>query len=435
MVHAVTLFLGVLWGETALKITAEVLSTGDEVRSGAIVDSNSAYIAEKLEEAGAQVTRHSCVGDDLELLSSILKEIGTRSDVAVVTGGLGPTVDDITAAAAADAASVELSINEEALKSMEAIFSVRHRQISASNRKQAILPQGSTCIRNPVGTAPGFIFTIDRCTFFFLPGVPHEMRRLLSDAVLPAMADRQGQDRRFYKVRSVSTFGLTEAATGDSVAGLDDMFDNITLGLRAKFPEIHVKLYAQGDDENRLDQDIERATRWVTDRLGINVLSTEGHPMAAVVGDLLRERDATLAVAESCTGGLISHRITSVAGSSDYFLFSGVTYANHAKTAALGVDAEALARYGAVHEEIAKEMALGAKRLSGATYGLSTTGIAGPDGGTEDKPVGTVCIGLATPDETRGFKYRFNFGRRSMNKEIFAISALDILRRELLRAD
>jgi len=416
-----------------LTITAEILSTGDEVRTGAIVDSNSAYIAEKLEEAGAGVIRHNCVGDDIDILSGILKEIGGRADIAVVTGGLGPTPDDLTAEAAAKAAGTELTIDPEAIRSIKAIFSRRHREMSPSNRKQALLPVGSTCILNPVGTAPGFEMTIGKCRFFFLPGVPHEMRRLLADAVLPGLDRMQGESRRFYRVRNISTFGLTEAATGERVAEVNTLFESITLGLRARFPEIHVKLYGQGDDEAKLDQDIEKATEWVTSRLGINVLSAEGESMASVVGDLLKTKDATLALAESCTGGLISHRITEIPGSSDFFLYSGVTYANSAKMAALDVGQDALDAHGAVSVEVATAMAKGAKRLAGATYGLATSGIAGPDGGTEDKPVGTICIGLATPQREEGSRYQFNFGRRNMNKEIFAISALDILRRELLR--
>jgi nicotinamide-nucleotide amidase len=415
-----------------LDIKAEILSTGDEVRTGAIVDSNSAYIAEKLEEAGVEVTRHNCVGDDLNQLSTILKEIGSRADVAVVTGGLGPTVDDITADAAADAAGVELVRNADAVKSIETIFSARHQEISASNQKQAMLPKGATCIANPVGTAPGFILTIDRCTFFFLAGVPREMQRLLADAVLPAIAELQGDARRFYKVRNISTFGLAEAACGDRLDGLNEQFPSVTLGLRAKFPEIYVKLYAQGDDVNQLDSDITEATRWVQDKLGINVLSTEGHPIEVAVGHLLTEKKATIAIAESCTGGLVSHKITSVPGASAYFLFSGVTYANQAKMDVLGVAPETIAEHGSVHEITAKEMAEGARQRSGATYGLATSGVAGPDGGTEEKPVGTICIGLATPEGARGFRYGMNFGGRAANMEIFAMSALDILRRELL---
>lgn len=415
-----------------MRIEAEILSTGDEVRTGAIIDSNSAYIAEKLEEVGAEVTRHSCVGDNIEVMSSILREIGHRADIAVVTGGLGPTSDDLTAEAAADAAGVDLILDGDAMKSIEAIFGDRHRQMSPSNRKQALLPEGSTCIHNPVGTAPGFRMTIDRCVFYFLPGVPHEMKRLLADSVIPAISEMQGESRRYYRVRTISTFGLTEAATGEKVVDLNDIFGNIALGLRAKFPEIHVKLYAQGDSEIKLNQTIGDAAQWVKERLGINVLSTNGLPMAAVVGQILKEKGATLAVAESCTGGLISHRITDVPGSSEVFLFSGVTYSNDAKIKALNVEPETLEKYGAVSPEIAREMAVGARRLTGATYGLSTSGIAGPGGGTKEKPVGTICIGLATPAGSEGFQYAFNFGRRSMNKEIFAISALDVLRRELL---
>jgi len=413
-------------------MNAEILSTGDEVRTGAIVDSNSAYIAQQLEDVGAMVFRHNCVGDDLDMLAEILTEISHRADICVVTGGLGPTQDDLTAQAAAKAAGVELAYDNDALTWIEALFAARNRPMSPSNKKQALLPVGASCLVNPVGTAPGFVLKIHQCTFFFLPGVPHEMRRMISDHVLPRLSVMQGENRIFYKVKNLSTFGLTEAATGEHLTEIPRIFPHIKLGLRASFPEIHIKLYGQGTDSYLLEQEFQNAIQWIQNKLGIYLLSVEGDSMEKVVGDLLCEKRSTVAIAESCTGGLISHKLTEIPGSSDYFLFSGIAYSNEAKSNVLGVSPETIARYGAVHEITAKEMAQGVKRITGATYGLSTSGIAGPDGGTEDKPVGTVCIGLATPESVEGFRYRFNFGRRSMNKEIFAVSALDILRRKLL---
>lgn len=415
-----------------MQIKGEILSTGDEVRSGAIVDSNSAHIAQRLEETGVTVTRHSCVGDDIDVLAEIITEISRRSDVAVVTGGLGPTEDDLSAAAAAKAASVELVLDKTALASIEALFKSRGRPVSASNRKQAMIPEGAACILNPVGTAPGILFRLNRCLFYFLPGVPHEMERMLSDAVVPGIEELQGKSKRHHLVRNISTFGLTEAATGDSLAGLTRDLPEVKLGLRAIFPEIHVKLYIQGENKDRLEHDLEKATDYVSDKLGVSVLSLEGDSMPAVVGSLLAKSGKTLAIAESCTGGLLAHRLTGVPGSSAYFLFSGVTYSNQSKMDVLGVSSETLEKHGAVHEETAKEMAEGARRIGGTTFGLSTTGIAGPDGGTKEKPVGTVCIGLAGPEGAEGFRYTFSFGRRSMNKEIFAVAALDLLRRRLL---
>ena len=411
---------------------AEILATGDEIRSGALVDSNSAYISQKLEETGISVVRHSCVGDDSDILTAILREIGSRTDICIVTGGLGPTSDDLTSESAAKAAGVELILNKKALSSVEEFFKTRKRLFNPSNKKQALLPEGSDCLFNPVGSAPGFSLKIDRCLFFFLPGVPPEMRKMLSDKVLPHIEKLQGKIRAYCQNRTISTFGLTEAAVNEKLTGLPDLFKELKLGLRANFPVIQVKLYGSGEDENNLNELLDKAADWISQKIGKRIVSVNGSSMEKVVGDLLVEKKATIAVAESCTGGLISHLFTNIPGSSDFFLFSGVTYSNKSKIKILGVSPSTLKKYGAVHEETAKEMAKGAKRISGATCGLSTTGIAGPDGGTESKPVGTVCIGLATPDAVYAHRFHFSSFNRLMNKKIFAITALDLLRRELL---
>jgi nicotinamide-nucleotide amidase len=395
------------------------------------VDSNSAYIAEILEEAGLEVIRHSTVGDDLSAISSILKEIGTRADIAVVTGGLGPTTDDLTAEAAAMAAGVELLENPSALISMESFFRKRNRLMNSLNRKQSLLPKGSKCLENPVGTAPGFALKIGKGLFFFLPGVPSEMKMMLSGKVLPGISELCGGSREYSLVRNISTFGLTEAAVNENLLGLIADYPGVRLGLRATFPEIHVKLYSRGKDEAEVSLLLEKAAACVVEKLGNRVLSVDGEPMEAVVGKLLDGKKATVAVAESCTGGLVSNMLTNIPGSSGYFLFSGVTYSNESKIKILGIDRAVIEQYGAVHEETAKEMAACARKISGATYGLSTSGVAGPSGGSDEKPVGTICIGLASPEETKGFRYTFQFGDRLMNKKVFAVMALDILRREL----
>jgi len=412
---------------------AEILSTGEEIRSGATVDTNSAYIAQKLEQAGICVTRHTCVGDDPAALVSILKEISSRAQIAVVTGGLGPTADDLTAAAAARSAGVELVLDPAALDAVRSYFESRGRTMSRSNEKQAFFPAGAEPLMNPIGTAPGFCFQMDRCLFFFIPGVPAEMRRMLSDSVLPRLEILQGKDKAFAFNRTITTFGLTESAVGERLAGYEKMFSGIILGFRVRFPEIHVKLYGRGRDADALAAALQAATDWVTAQLGEKVLSVDGRSIETVVGRLLKQKGATVAVAESCTGGLISHWLTNVPGSSEYFLFSGVTYSNDAKIQILGVPAKIVKQYGAVSEDTVREMAAGARRIAGATYGLATSGIAGPDGGTVEKPVGTVCIGLATPDAVTGRRFHFPFGHRLRNKEIFAASALDVLRRELLK--
>ena len=410
----------------------EILATGDEIRTGAAVDSNSAHIAQVLEHAGFEAVRHTCVGDDMDMMVSILKEIGSRADVAIVTGGLGPTTDDITAEAAAKAKGVELVLNRSALGVVENFFKTRRRTMSPSNKKQAMLPMGAESLDNPIGSAPGFVLKIDRCSFFFVPGVPFEMKRMLSDEVLPRIQRYYGGSGELSLVKTLSTFGLAESVIGELLTGLSAEFPEITPGFRSKFPEIQVKLYIRGKDEQALRKILEKASHWVLGKLGENIFSMDGISMQRVVGGLLTTKQATLAVAESCTGGLISHLLTNVPGSSGYFLFSGVTYSNEAKKKVLGVSSEVLQQYGAVHEEIVKQMAQGVRRVAGATYGLATSGIAGPDGGTDEKPVGTVCIGLATPNGVKGFRFVFPFNTRLMNKRIFAMKALDLLRRELM---
>jgi len=411
---------------------AEILTTGDEIRSGALVDSNSAYIAQKLEESGIEVARHSCIGDDPAETVSILTEMGQRSDIAVVTGGLGPTDDDLTSAATARAADVVLVLDPQALASVENFFKARSRTLTDSNKKQAMLPAGAQCLNNPVGTAPGFHIKIGQCDFFFLPGVPFEMRRMLTEQVIPRIMKIQGADAGVRLVKTLSTFGLTESVSGDDLDGFDQRFPQIKLGFRTKFPEIQVKFYAHGADEEGLGAELAAATQWVYRKLGDKVFSNTGESMAEVVGGLLRQKNAFLAVAESCTGGLIADLLTNVPGSSDYFVFSAVTYSNQLKMKILDVNVRTIDRYGAVSEQTAKEMARGVQQISGATYGLSVSGIAGPGGATDDKPVGTVCIGLADADSVNGYRFNFTFDNRWMNKRVFATVALDLLRQQLL---
>jgi nicotinamide-nucleotide amidase len=412
---------------------AEILSTGDEIRTGSVVDTNSAYISQILEANGLQVKRHTCVGDDMDNLVSAMQEISGRSDIAVVTGGLGPTPDDLTSEAAAIAAGVSLFLDTTALTAIENLFRSRKRQMPSSNRKQAMFPNGADPIPNPLGTAPGFQFKMKRCLFFFLPGVPSEMRRMVSAEVIPRIIKIQGYSKAVSAVKTISCFGISEAEAGERLEDLAPEFPGIKIGLRAEFPVIQIRLYLRAEDKQGIEEQAQEIAPRIVERIGEPVFSLAGNSMEAEVGYLLCKKQATIAVAESCTGGLISDWLTNVSGSSDYFLFSGITYSNTAKEKILGVSADTIAQFGAVHEETAKEMAQGARRVVGATYGLSTSGVAGPTGGTPDKPVGTVCIGLATPDMVKGVRYQFPYKDRLWNKKIFAMTALNMLRKELIR--
>ena len=412
---------------------AEILSTGDEIRSGAVVDTNSSFIALHLEDEGITVRRHGCVGDNMNEMAAVLREICGRSKLAVITGGLGPTNDDITAQAVARAADVELALNQEALQSIDDFFQNRKRLYSSANKKQALLPVGSVCISNPVGTAPGFHIEIQGCTLFCLPGVPHEMKRMLTKDVIPLIRKSVSHSGQPIQKKLITIFGMTEANVAERLTRFGTLYPQLSLGLCAEFPEITVRVRSRHDSKDIDSNMIEDAAKWIKQSLGDRVLSMSGKSMAEVVGSLLRNRKFTLGVAESCTGGLIANMLTDVAGSSDYFKLSAVTYSNQSKVKILGVDPRTIESRGAVHEETAAEMAVGIRSKSEADFGLATTGIAGPGGGTVDKPVGTVCIGLASLAGTEAKRYQFRFGNRDLHKKIFAYTALNMLRKGLIK--
>lgn len=410
-----------------------ILSTGDEVLLGDIVDTNSAHLCRTMKEMGFQVQKITAVGDDVEKIASVIKEISLCADICLVTGGLGPTSDDVTALACSQTTGVELRLDNEALASMKSYFIKRGYELTPDNEKQAILPVGSRMIINHNGTAPGFYITINRCLFFFMPGVPKEMKVMLEREVKPILTQRFGLNHEIL-IERVTVFGLGESRTGSLLNGFHENFPGIQLGFRADFPIIEVKMILPVSNLKKDAAKLEmfKARQWAMDRLENKVVSEKGFSIPEEVGQLLVSQKKTLAVAESCTGGLISSLITDVAGSSDYFLFSGVTYSNDAKIKILGVQKKTIMDHGAVHEETAREMAEGARFKSGANFGISTTGIAGPGGGTVEKPVGMVCIGLAGDGFSLAKTYRFSFDDRAMNKTIFAMTALELLRRHLM---
>ncbi len=410
---------------------AEILSTGDEICSGAVIDSNAAHIAEKLMAMDIEVARHTCVGDDLEALAGVLREICDRADLAVVTGGLGPTKDDLSAEAAARAAATELEPNPRASAYIEGFFEKYGRKASPSEFKQALLPRGAVPILNHMGTAPGFMVIIGRCRCYFLPGIPLEMKAMLEAQVLPEIENTLQPPDLYRRIQTLSVFGLPESHVNERLAGIEASFPGIRYGLLARFPVVYIKLIATGKAPEALGPDLEAAASWVEERFGAYLFSSRGRSMEAEVAQLLFDKKATVAAAESCTGGLVGHLLTNVSGSSDYFRLSAVTYANAAKRDLLGVPAETIDKYGAVHEETARLMAEGVRRIARADYGIATSGIAGPTGGSGEKPVGTVCIGIAGPDGSAGKRFHSPFKERLANKQMFAVMALNVLRKQL----
>ncbi len=472
-------------------ITAEILSTGNEVLWGDVDDTNANWLSRRLRESGIDVQRTSCIGDDVKDISEIMQEISTRVDIVLVTGGLGPTSDDLSAEAAAKASGDVIILNEHALTSMEAYFEKRGWPMSDGNKKQAMLPSNVGIMENSCGTAPGFYVKCGKAVFFFMPGVPTEMKAMYELSVLPQIRRDFDLNARFLMTR-LKLFGLSESLVGSRLKEFHGRFPGLELGFRASFPLIEVKIstlisgdafihdatiHNSGTPENRgsgnsvknlmdssaknlmdssaknpmdnsaknpmdnsaknfMDSSaknrMDEAREWVTSLLGEYIISQDGLNMEQEVGRLMAKHGKTVAIAESCTGGLIASMLTDVSGSSDYFLMSAVTYSNGAKIRVLGVNPDTIADNGAVHELTAQEMASRVRNIAGADYGISTSGIAGPGGGSEEKPVGTVCIGIAGEGFVKSYQYRFSFTDRPMNKKIFAVKALDLLRRELL---
>ncbi|HEX7239072.1 MAG TPA: competence/damage-inducible protein A [Longimicrobiaceae bacterium] len=409
---------------------AALLAIGDEIVAGLTVDTNSGFLAEQLRAVGVEPVAGFSAPDDEGAIARAFERALEEADVAISTGGLGPTADDLTTAVVARLAGRALRLDEASLAAVEERFRSRGMEMPPNNRKQALLPEGSTVVPNPTGTAPGFICPVGRGGAIrhvvCLPGVPREMRRMAVETVVPWL-EGLSPGRRFLS-RVFSTFGLAESRLDELLEGVVSPGE-ARLAFRAAFPRVQARLTVSGTPDEDLEGRMDALEARVRERLGTHVYAVGDEGMEETVGRLLRERGATLAVAESCTGGLIGHRITEVPGSSAYFLLGVVTYSNEAKRDVLGVSPVTLERWGAVSTQTAEEMAAGARRVSGATLGLATTGVAGPGGGTPEKPVGTVCVGLAW--EGGAWSRRYDLGERSRDwvKGMTAQIALDRVRR------
>lgn len=419
-------------------MTCAVLSIGTELTRGELVNSNSAWLSAGLTDLGFEVVEHDVVDDDRARIVAALERLASFADVIVCTGGLGPTSDDLTTVAVAATLGVGVVRDEGSLDHIRRRFERLGRPMSDSNAKQADFPDGATVLSNPIGTAPGFEVKIRGARAFFMPGVPAEMKRMFDEQVIPRIRDIAPNDSHQIRLR---TFGQPESVVGERLAGVEDAFPGVTIGYRAHFPEIEVKVLARApgplsrppgvaappDPQAIVRALAERAAEEVRTRLGDIVYGDGEATFAGVVGHELRGRGWTLALAESCTGGLIGHMITKEPGASDYLLLDAVTYANSAKQSVLGVSEDVLRAHGAVSSECACSMAEGARRVSGADVALAITGIAGPGGGTDTKPVGLVYLAIATPSGTVVKERTFN-GPRPWIQTLAAYVGLSMIR-------
>jgi nicotinamide-nucleotide amidase len=408
----------------------EILTVGTELLLGQIVDTNAAWISQRLAEAGIDVFYKTTVGDNWGRIESAIRLALSRADVLIITGGLGPTEDDLTRDVLAAVMERPLRLDPEVLAHIERRFAHRRIPMAENNKKQAMVPEGAEVLHNPRGTAPGLCARVQGTVVACMPGVPSEMKPMCLEQVIPRIRDAFGITSRIVS-RVLKSCGISESTLDQRIGDYFREMRNPTIGVLAHKGEIHVRLTCKGDDPQEITAKLDALEEKIRERLGHLIFARDEELMEAVVGRLLRERGATLAVAESCTGGLVASRLTDVPGSSDYFERGAVAYSIPAKTALLAVPPALLAEHGAVSRPTATAMAEGIRRSAGTTFGLATTGIAGPTGGTPERPVGLVHVALAWEGGSAAREYRL-LGERDVIKHRASQMALEFLRRHLL---
>lgn len=409
---------------------SEIISVGTELLLGEIVDTNAAYLSQRLAEIGVDVHQRQTVGDNLQRLTAAIETALGRADVVTLIGGLGPTDDDLTREAISAATGRPLVRVAESERRLREFFAARNRVVAESNLKQCDVPLGGQHLENTCGTAPGVFVEHGGKLIFALPGPPPEFREMLARSVLPRLRERLGPAHVLYS-RSLLLTEIGESQVADMLGDLISAQTDPTIAMYASPGLVRVRLATKAADQAEADRKFAPLETRIRQILGAHVLGADDETMPAVVGRLLRERGATLAVAESCTGGLIASRVTDIAGASDYFVAGVVAYANETKQRVLGVKESTLRQHGAVSEACAREMAQGVRELSGATYGLATTGIAGPGGGTPQKPVGLVYVAVADDDGTAVIEETWPSTREQFKVRVAEL-ALALLRKRLL---
>jgi nicotinamide-nucleotide amidase len=408
----------------------EIIAIGDELTSGRIINSTSGFAARHLFAAGHDILAMTTIGDSREMIAEVLQRALGRADFLVVTGGLGATSDDLTNEAVAATLGRPTVFFPEILAKIEKAAGARSPEGRQLLEKLAWLPAGAEVL-SPEANMAGYLLVHGGKPIFFLPGVPEEMRHLLTSAVIPQLAAWRGGSALAVRQQLYRVLGLGETEINRRLTPLEDSDPRIKIGYYPVFPEVHVSLTAQDHTPEEIVPLFASYDAAIRQTLGDGLFGTGDETIEGVVGALLAARGRTLAIAESCTGGLVGHAVTRIAGSSGYFLGSVVTYSDELKEKLLGVETEVLSRYGAVSGETARAMAEGCRRLTGADYAISVTGIAGPGGGSVGKPVGTVHFGLVAPGEAaRDFLFRFH-GDRLQIQIITCATALDLLRRKL----
>lgn len=409
-----------------------LLTIGDELLIGQTTNTNAAWLGERLSRLGLQVERTVTVGDDPVIMESELHRAVEEARLVILTGGLGPTHDDVTRDVLAKYFDAPLRTDEAIMDQIRAYYEHRGRQMPRAAPKLAQVPEGFETLDNPVGAAAGLWYETsvhgENRMLAALPGIPEEMKGIFESAMKPRVEDTL--DRRSVTHRSLVTSGIAESALQERLNGIvDRLGEGLHLAYLPSTSGVRLRLTAAGDEPSIAEERLDRLEEGIRERAGDHVIGMGDVTLEEVLGEQLRDAGYTIASAESATGGLIGHRLTGVSGSSDYYVGSVVAYSNDVKQSVLNVPLEMLDEYGAVSEPVALQMAIGVREALGTSVGVATTGIAGPTGGTAEKPVGTVWLGYADPTHTRAVRRRF-VDDRTLNKQLFATAALDLVRRE-----
>ncbi len=410
---------------------AEILAVGTELLMGQIANTNAQYISSRLPDVGIGVYYHTVVGDNPERLRQILELALSRSDIVIMTGGLGPTQDDLTKETVSAVVGRKLVLDKDSLDIMEKFFSKLNRTMTQNNVKQAYLPEGSIIIKNSYGTAPGCIIEDKGKVIVMLPGPPSEMKPMLEESVIPYFAS---QSEYRLESRFLRIFGIGESTVEDMLMDIIDKQTNPTIAPYAKEGEVTLRITARYAKDDKTGDIIKPVLDEIRQRLGDAVYSNDNRSLDAVAAGLLLDSKKTISLAESCTGGLLASKLTDIPGISEVFDRAIVTYSNRAKMEELGVRKETLDAYGAVSEQTASEMAAGIRRVSGSDLGVSITGIAGPGGGSDEKPVGLIYLALAHKDGIITKKLEL-WGSRTRIRNVTCLNAFEMLRRYLMKSE
>lgn len=411
-------------------LTAEIIAIGSELLTPTKTDTNSLWLTEKLNEIGIEVKLKTIVGDDKARLEETIRDALKRSDIVISTGGLGPTEDDITRTVSAAAIGRELIYLDELEQDLRVRFRRWGREMPEINKRQAFVIEGAEVLPNPNGSAVGMSVNIGEQFFVILPGPPRENQPMFETFILPKLLEKAGEiyvKRKFMRIS-----GMGESAVDEAIAPIYKLYENVETSILFNKSEIELHLSAQSNSEAEAETVLEELAAKIVEKLGLAVFSTNGETMEEVVGNLLKKQRKTLSLAESCTGGLVAQRITEISGSSEYFIEGVVTYANEAKVRTLSVPQSLIEKHGAVSAEVAEAMAQGMRERTKTDYAVSVTGIAGPSGGTEEKPVGTVFIGYADETQVKSFKIVLP-GDRYLIRWRSSQAVLDYLRRQILK--